>query len=430
MKAAGGRSVRLVLAVALASGLTWAICHGIGLSSATPYGVVIAALFIRPGFDRWPPAMVVLLPLLIIVGLSLGTALRPLLEAPEVWQFAVITAIAQLLAQALPDRLMKVRSLLAVLAVLPLLSSNPTWLAAWQQLLAVLVGMGVATLIQAGLRLPGDLAAGADRDGGAAGEAADAGEGQARAPAQAGSAVSPQASAPAQDGEQDQATARPQPAAAQEKAAAQEEPELPARSLAQRLADPFFWRKLVVSTLALSIGLGVGAVTPKYLYFGVVLLLNDSLGATLERVRDRMVGVSLGVLMPLLVFNTQPIDALSVALVMGGTTALLLALRLQPHLSTALISSGVTFVGYGALAQWYVPHRWIDYLLGCALALLVCLLVRPISALKRFRQLADGADAMTPELSALLPSALEEARLLGQERPFRARLERLERGGG
>lgn len=369
------RRLRLVLAVALASGLTWAVCHSIGLGSATPYGVVVAALFIRPGFDRWPPPVFVLLPVVVVIGLSLGTALKPLLEGPQVWQFAVVTVIAQMLGQALPDKLMLVRNLLAVLAVLPLLGSNATWLGAFQQTLAVLVGMLTASLIQVGLRLPQDA-----------------------------------------------------PAAGVETPASTEEAVLPARSLAQRFADPYFWRKLVVSALALSIGLGLGAATPKYLYFGVVLLLNDSLGATLARVRDRMAGVSLGVLMPALVFNTMEINSVSVMLVMGGTTALLLALQLEPHLRTALISSGVTFVGYGALTQWYIPNRWLDYLMGCGLALLVCTLVRPFSALRRFRALAAGADHLDGTLRQLLPSALEEARLLGQHHEFRLLLQRLEAG--
>ena len=377
MSSGAFRHVRLVLAVALASGLTWVICHSLGLGSATPYGVVIAALFLRPGFDRWPPPVFVLLPLVVLFGLSLGTVLKPLLQAPQVWQFAVITALAQLLGQALPDKLMLVRNLLAVLAVLPLLGSNATWLAAWQQTLAVLVGMGTATLLQAGLRLP--------QDSRVAGAGSEAG-------------------------------------------AAEPEPPLPSRSLAQRFADPFFWRKLVVAALALSIGLGVGAATPKYLYFGVVLLLNDSLGATLARVRDRMVGVSLGVLMPALVFNTMEINSVSVALVMGGTTALMLALRLETNLRTALISSGVTFVGYGALTQWYIPNRWLDYLMGCALALLVCLLVRPFSALGRFQSLARELDHVDARLRALLPSAMEEARLLGRQRELQQLLQRLESG--
>lgn len=373
MRDSGLRSWRLVLAVALASSLSWAICHSFGLGAATPYGVVIAALFIRPAFDRWPTPVFVLLPLVVMVGLSLGTLLKPLLQAPQVWQFAVVTAIAQMLGQALPDKLMLVRNVLAVMAVLPLLSGNATWLGAWHQIVAVLVGMLTASLVQAGLRLPLDA---------------------------------------------------PAPAPAREPGGEA----LPARSLAQRFADPYFWRKLVVATLALSIGLGVGAATPKYLYFGVVLLLNDSLGATLARVRDRMVGVSLGVLMPALVFNTQPISSVAVALVMGGTTALMLALRLQAHLRTALISSGVTFVGYGALTQWYIPNRWLDYLMGCGLALLVCLLVRPFSALARFRARAEQAGGWDRELRTLLPSAMEEARLVGQGRDLEALLRRLDSG--
>lgn len=358
------RPLRLVLAVALASGLTWSISHSFGLGSATAYGVVITAVFIRPDFSSWPRPVFVLLPLLVLFGLSLGTLLKPLIEGPDVWQFAVVTVIAQGLGQALPDKLMLLRNLLAILAVLPLLSGNATWLGAWHQLLAVLVGLLVGLLVQAGLRLPVDRPS---------------------------------------------LTEQPQPA---------QEPALPARSLAQRFTDPYFWRKLIVSTLALSIGQGVGAVAPKYLYFGVVLLLNDSLGSTLARVRDRMVGVSLGVLMPVLVFNTQEINSLSVALVMGGTAALMTAFGLQAHLRTALISSGVTFVGYGALTQWYVPNRWLDYLMGSGLALLICLLVRPFSALRRFRALAAEAAGFTPELEALVPSALEEARLLGQEPEF------------
>jgi len=305
----------------------------------------------------------VLLPVVVTIGLGLGTVLKPLLQGPTVWQFAVVSACAQILGQALPDKLALVRNLLAVVAVLPLLGANATWLGAWQQLLAVVIGLICGAVLQAALRLPSDAV-------------------------------------------------EPEP-----------EVEMPSRSLAARFSDPFFWRKLVVSCLALAVGLGLGAENPKYLYFGVVLLLNDSLGATLGRVRDRMVGVSLGVLMPWLVFNTIGLNSVAVALVMGGTTALVLALGLDSHLRTALISSGVTFVGYGVLADWYIPSRWLDYLMGSALALLVCLLVRPVSALRRFRQLAGEGPApggvLSPELAKLLPSAIEEARVLGQERELR-----------
>jgi len=368
--ARGFQTLRLVANVAFAAGITWAICQAIGLGGATPYGVVIAVVMVRPDFDRWPRPVFVLLPLVVILGLSLGTLLKPLIEGPQVWQFAVVTALALLLGQSLPDKLAMLRNLLAVLAVLPLLGSNATWLGAWHQTLAVLVGLTVATLLQAALRLPVDEEA-------------------------------------------------PEPPPPGEPAEAQH---APGRSLGQRLADVFFWRKLVIAMLALAIGEGVGAVTPKYLYFGVVLLLNESLGATLARVRDRMVGVSLGVVMPWLVINTLGVNGVAVTLVMGGTTALVSALGLQPQLRTALITSGVTFVGYGNLSDWYIPNRWLDYLMGCGLALLVCLLVRPLSALRRFRQLAETADGMTTELRALLPSALEEARALGQERQFQAEL--------
>ena len=335
----GFQALRLVATVGLACGITWAICQTLGLGGATAYGVVIAAVMVRPRFDHWPRPVFVLLPLVVILGLSLGTLLKPLLEGPQVWQFAVMSGIALTLAQALPDKLALLRNLIPILTVLPLLSSNATWLGAWHQSLAVIVGLVVAPLLQAALRLPVD-------------SALLEAEGESEA------AESP----------------------------------LPPRSLSQRFADVYFWRKLVIAMLALAIGVGVGAVTPKYLFFGVVLLLNDSLGATLARVRDRMVGVSLGVLMPWLVFNTMEIQSVAVILVMGGTTALVLALNLAPQLRTALISSAVTFVGYGSLTDWYIPNRWIDYLMGCLLALIVCLVVRPLSALRRFRQLAAAGE--------------------------------------
>ncbi len=321
--AAPGRGLRLTLTVGLATALTWSACHSLGLGSGAAYGVVVAAVIVRPDFSRCPPPVFVLLPLIVAVGLGLGTALRPLIEAPPVWQFAVVTVCAQLLAQALPDALRLARNLLAVVAVLPLLNSNATWLGAWRELLAVILGMLLGAGLQALLRRPGDGAA--------------------------------ESSAPPP----------PPPPPSQ--------PPSPPRSLAARFADRFFWRKLIVSALALSIGMGLGAVNPKYLYFGVVLLLNDSLAATWGRVRDRMSGVSLGVLMPWLVFNTFGVNDVAVGLAMGGTVGLLEVLGLRAPLRTALISSGVTFAGYGVLTDWYVPSRWVDYLLGCALALLVSL---------------------------------------------------------
>jgi uncharacterized membrane protein YccC len=183
------------------------------------------------------------------------------------------------------------------------------------------------------------------------------------------------------------------------------------------LRSPFFWRKLVFASLALAIGNGIGAVTPKYLYFGVVLLLNDSIGDTLLRVRDRLVGVSLGILMPLLVFNSIGISSLANGLVLGGTAALMVALGRTDHLRTALISSGVAFVGYGPLVAWYIPHRWFDYALGCVLALAIGLVVFPNSALRRYQQLKQKPDSSAADLLRILPAAREEARWLGLPPP-------------
>ena len=127
-----------------------------------------------------------------------------------------------------------------------------------------------------------------------------------------------------------------------------------------------------------------------------------------------------------LVFNLFGVNTVAMALVMGGTAALLPALGLAAHTRTALISSGVTFAGYQALADWYIPTRWIDYLMGCGLALLVCVLFQPTSALRRFQQLAAEAirtgQPPPPELAALLPSAREEAAWLGQARSLEALL--------
>ncbi|MCF8133708.1 MAG: FUSC family protein [Synechococcus sp. Tobar2m-G35] len=358
-------ALRYPLVVGLAAALVWSMAHALGFGSGAAYGVVIAALVVRPDFGRWPTPLFVLLPLLVLVGLGLGTLLKPLLEAPVVWAFGVVTLAAQLLAQMLPDKLAMLRTLLPILAVLPLLGSNSTWLSAWHQWLAVVLGLAMGVLLPEAFRLPGD---------------------------------------------------GPPPAAGEAPAVG------PSRSISQRLADPFFWRKLIASTLALAVGQGLGAVNPKYVYFGVVILLNESLGATLGRVRDRMVGVSLGIVMPWLVFNIFGVSSVSLALVMGGTAALLPLLGLRAHVRTALISSGVTFAGYQALADWYIPTRWIDYLLGCGLALLVCLLFSPTSALQRFRALAAEGHGLEGELLRLLPNAREEALWLGQRQNFEALL--------
>ncbi len=361
-------ALRHPLVVALGAAVVWSVAHALGFGSGAAYGVVIAAVATPPDLRRLPPALLVVVPALSMVALSLGTLIKPLLEAPVVWSFAVIALCAQLIAQVLPDRLAPLRTLLPTLSILPLLASNSTWLSTWHQLLSIVLGLVVAVVLANAFRLPTD------------------------APAEEAPAAAP----------------------------------LPPRSLGQRLGDPYFWRKVIASTLALAVGQGLGAVNPKYVYFGVVILLNESLGATMARVRDRMVGVSLGVVMPWLVFNIFGVSSVSLALVMGGTAALLPALGLGAHLRTALISSGVTFAGYQALLDWYIPTRWIDYLMGCGLALLVCALFQPTSALRRFQELAALARASgqpaPAELMALVPSAREEALWLGQGQRFDALL--------
>ena len=355
--------LRGALVIALAVGLTSAVCDGLTLSGeAIAYGAVIAAVIVRPDFSRWPlaiyPVLLVVLGFCMAVGVVLGLALS---AVPQVFLFGLVAALMQLFALLLPGKLRMLSGVVAVAGVLPLLSSAPSWRDWGQELLAIALGMAIGTAVQLAFS-------------------------PAVIPASEGSAAGP----------------APEPA----------EPPLAERVIAG-LRSPFFWRKLVFASLALAIGQGVGAVTPKYLYFGVVLLLNDSIGDTLGRVRDRMVGVSFGILMPLLVFNTLGIGALQNGLVMGGTAALLMALNKASYLRTALISSGVAFVGYGPLVAWYIPNRWIDYLMGCGLALAVGLLLFPNSALRRYNQLRTDPAASREQLQRLLPAAREEARWLG-----------------
>ena len=361
--------LRAALVIGLAAGLTAAACHGIGLSgSAIAYGAVIAALIVRPDFSRWPGKIYPLLLLVVGLCMAIGTAVGlELVGVPQVFVFGLVAALMQLLALLLPAKLRLLSGVMAVAGVLPLLSASPSWRDWGEQLLALSLGLAMGTLLQLAFT-PQD-------------------------------ALQPEQKA-------------------LEASAAQSPPEpgLAAR-LRQGLTSPFFWRKLIFASLALAIGEGVGAVTPKYLYFGVVLLLNDSIGATLARVRDRIVGVSLGVLMPLLVFNCLGLGEFSIGLVMGGTAALTTALRCGSNLRTALISSGVAFIGYGPLVAWYIPHRWIDYLMGCGLALAVGLLLFPSSALRRFHARREDPEASQAELLALLPAAQEEARWLGLPNP-------------
>lgn len=367
-----GLDLRAALVIGLATAISDAACKGVGLSGGSvAYGAVIAALVIRPDFSRWPlkiyPVLVILFGVCLAIGVSLGLGLS---NVPELFSFGLVAALMQLITLLLPSSLRILSGVVAVAGVLPLLGT-PSWEGWRDQMLALVIGLTIGTLVQL--------------------------------------IFTPESAASPSETE---------PKHSKNPGATPGDPPL-AERVAAGLRTPFFWRKLVFASLAYTIGVGLGAVTPKYLYFGVVLLLNDSIGDTLARVRDRMVGVSLGILMPLLVFNTIGMSEVAIGLVMGGTAALMTALNRQSHLRTALISSGVAFVGYGPLVAWYIPHRWIDYLMGCGLALAVGLLLFPNSALRRFNQLTAGASnpSVAGELKQLLPAATEEARWLGLPKP-------------
>ena len=366
------RDLRAALVIGLAAALTHATCEGVGLSGGSlAYGSLIAALVVRPDFSRWPsmiyPVLLVVVGLCLAIGVSLGLALS---NVPQVFVFGLVAALMQLITLTLPGKLRLLIGVVACAGVLPLLGT-PSWESWRDEMLAIGLGLAIGTLVQL--------------------------------------LFTPAEQPSSEEGQHSSAAASGKPPS---------EPPLGQR-IAAGLRSPFFWRKLVFASLALAIGEGLGALTPKYLYFGVVLLLNDSIGATLARVRDRMVGVSLGVLMPLLVFNTVGISDVSIGLVMAGTAMLMAALNQRSSLRTALISSGVAFIGYGPLVAWYVPNRWIDYLMGCALALLVGVLLFPQSALRRFNQLsaATTGQPVRAQLEALLPAAREEARWLGLPPP-------------
>ena len=78
--------LRSALVIALACSLTGPIASTLGLpGDSGAYGVVVAALVVRPDFGRWPvalyPALVVVMGLGMAIGLRIRNALP---EAPEV----------------------------------------------------------------------------------------------------------------------------------------------------------------------------------------------------------------------------------------------------------------------------------------------------------------------------------------------------------
>lgn len=316
--------LRAALVIGLAAGFSGAIAQGLQLGGEAPvYAVLVSAVVVRPDFSRWPLVLYPLLLVLMGLCLGFGTVVAQLFAGtPDIVLFALVTLVLRCAALLLPGKLQLVSNLVPLGGVLALLSSDPSWSAWGQELTAMALGLLVGTGTQVLLAPPGTGAVAASEE---------------------------------------PATPDPPPAA----------------RLRQGLASPLFWRKTLLLCLALPIGLALGAVTPKYLYFGVLLLLNDSVAATAERVRDRIIGVTLGIAMPLLVFNSFGLSALSTALVLGGTAALVTALDLEPYLRTALISSAIAFSGYGPLVAWYIPNRWLDYLMGSLLALAAALWLPP-----------------------------------------------------
>ena len=329
-------SLRAALVIGLAAALSKAVGDALGLGSEpVTYGVILAVLVVKPDFSRWPlafyPVLVVMLGFAMAIGLGVDTAFE---GAPDTFTFAVVALLMQLLGLILPNKLKLLTGALAVAGVLPLLSTD-TSMSSWgRKVGAMALGLVLGALVQ-----------------------------RAFTPAQLPPTAEPPEVPP--------------------------DPPLAVR-LRMGLHSPFFWERTLLAMLALSIGEGLGALAPKYLYFGVVLLFNDSLDTTLARVIDRMMGVSLGVLMPLLVFNSIGSGPVEIGLVMGGTAALVISLGLGRFLRTALISSGVAFVGYGPLVIWYIPNRWIDYLMGCILAASAALVVDAVRRRAASRQAAQA----------------------------------------
>ncbi|MFM1811084.1 MAG: hypothetical protein RLZZ336_22 [Cyanobacteriota bacterium] len=316
--------LRAALVIGLAAGFSGAIAQGLQLGGEAPaYAVLVSAVVVRPDFSRWPLLLYPLLLVLMGLCLGFGTVVAQLFAGtPDILLFALVTLVLRSAALLLPGKLQLISNLVPLGGVLALLSSDPSWSAWGQELTAMALGLLVGTGTQVLL-----------------------------APAGSGAVAA----------SEEPATPDPPPAA----------------RLRRGLASPLFWRKTLLLCLALPIGLALGAVTPKYLYFGVLLLLNDSVAATAERVRDRIIGVTLGIAMPLLVFNSFGLSSLSTALVLGGTAAMVTALNLGPYLRTALISSAIAFSGYGPLVAWYIPNRWLDYLMGSLLALAAALWLPP-----------------------------------------------------
>ncbi|NDC14509.1 MAG: FUSC family protein, partial [Synechococcaceae bacterium WB9_2_170] len=142
--------LRAALVIGLAAAFTSAAVLGLGLSgSAVAFGAVIAALVVRPDFSRWPTAIYPVLLVIVAIGLGIGTCLgQALASVPQVFVFGLVAALMQVLTLFLPPKLSSLSGVLAVVGVLPLLSSNPSWSSARDELLAIALGLAIGTGLQ------------------------------------------------------------------------------------------------------------------------------------------------------------------------------------------------------------------------------------------------------------------------------------------
>ena len=144
--------LRAALAIGLAASITRLICLTLGLGDiAAAYGVVVAALVVRPDFCRWPPLIYPVLLVIAGVAMAVGLSVRMMFPAgPEVWWFGVVGVLMQLLAVALPAKLALFANVVAAAGVLPLLDASATWADWGHQLEAITLGLAVGTAPVAG----------------------------------------------------------------------------------------------------------------------------------------------------------------------------------------------------------------------------------------------------------------------------------------
>ena len=148
---AGEPDLRLAFTVAVAVGLTHAICSGLSMADApAAYAALVSVIVIRPDFHLWPLRLYPALMLIIAVALALGLGVSAaFVDAPEVFQFAIASAVSMLLTPLLPPVMMVLAPIFTVFSVLPLLETGPTLGSIASELLAVCIGLSMGAVVQA-----------------------------------------------------------------------------------------------------------------------------------------------------------------------------------------------------------------------------------------------------------------------------------------